>query len=219
MPNVRIKISKPSFDGGESKAGLDASTGHPQTRLHTPIPHDRRDRNYGSVHTETEDGTHPGRPLSWGQDPPLTAPPIYNQTGVPLFRPVQYSGGPSNETEPKRQSMLGPNRKYNAPATLVSHPAIQRYNSNVGNPYAEDGSTLATGNAHGPYETLREVIRHPIPGPASMHAGGYNSAFHTPLPPGMGPVRNSCYDDQVIGVKGDDAGLGRFAFPQADYSR
>lgn len=31
-------------------------------------PHRRDDDEYALLHTDTEDGTHPGRPLSWGRD-------------------------------------------------------------------------------------------------------------------------------------------------------
>ena len=42
------------------------------------------------------------------------------------------------------------------------------------------------------------VGRAPYPGPASVHRGGWNSAYHTPLPVGMQPQgagRNSWRDE------------------------
>ena len=219
MPNIRLQISKPTFDECESKAGYNHTTTRPQTRLHTRPNRGRQDEEHGSVHTETEEGTHPGRPLSWGQEPPLTAPPTYNQSGVPVFRPVQYVSEPSEETNNFRQSFLAPRRNRQPPGALPLHPAIHRYNSNIGNPFAQEGSSFATGNGQAPYNTLREFVRQPLPGPASLHAGGYNSAFHTPLPPGMGPGNNSWRDDQEVGTKSGEKEGGRLAFPPADYSR
>lgn len=44
---------------------------HPPTQ---PKPSQREDDEYALLHTDTEDGTHPGRPLSWGREHAPTPP-------------------------------------------------------------------------------------------------------------------------------------------------
>ncbi|MCJ1417429.1 hypothetical protein MMC32_003773 [Xylographa parallela] len=222
MPSTKPEISKPIFDETRSTWSLrpgaqGRGVGNPQTRL----DRGRLDEEHGSVHTETEEGTHPGRALSYGQDPPLTAPPTYTQSGLPQWKNIHYGDRTANEPQTARHvsppviHRPGPGR-YASPPRLEIHPPRPDILS-PRNPFVRDGTssaTLATGRAG--FDTLRGMPRVPVPGPASRHLGGYTSAHHTPLPAGMTPKKNSWQEEQGVRSPED---RGRLVFPEADYSR
>ncbi|MCJ1392545.1 hypothetical protein MMC18_005413 [Xylographa bjoerkii] len=222
MPSTKLEISKPIFDETRSTWSLRSDAqgrreGHPQTRL----DRGRLDEEHGSVHTETEEGTHPGRALSYGQAPPLTAPPMYTQSGPPQWKNIYYGSPPADEPQPARQASP-PVINRPTPGRYASPPRLEIYPPRPDvlsprNPFVRDGAssaTFATGRAG--FDTLRGMPRVPIPGPASRHVGGYISAHHTPLPPGMTPNKNSWHSNQ--GVRSPEE-RGRLVFPEADYSR
>jgi len=83
--------------------------------------------------------------------------------------------------------------------------------------------------AYAAYDSLRDVMRGPVPGPASEHRGGWRSAYHTPLPSAVGGGReglgreeggtgNSWRDERGVGAERTSAG-GRLVFPEAERSR
>ena len=133
----------------------------------------------GLPHIRTDDEIHPGRPLSWGQVP-LTAPPTYDQ-------PLHYSQNQSPHSDGSQSGGYPPPLR------------IPR----VGIPSTEESPSLPTDLAA--YDDLPER-RAPHPGPASIHAGGYNSAYHTPLPLHLHGTGNSWADDQAVRQ-------GRLAYP------
>ena len=80
---------------------------------------------------------------------------------------------------------------------------------------SNSGSRTANATAAA-YDVRSEMFfgegRAPYPGPASVHRGGWNSAYHTPLPVGMmqgggGAGRNSWRDDDDD-VEGERRGVG-----------
>lgn len=75
-------------------------------------PHRRDDDEYALLHTDTEDGTHPGRPLSWGRDRDQDR------------RASPPSGG---------QTFDEADTSYHGGATYNAHPQIHP----EGNPFAE----------------------------------------------------------------------------------
>ena len=222
MPNTKPEISKPTFDEGRPtwshRPGIQGRIeGHLQPQLNRG----RLDEEHGSVHTETEEGTHPGRALSYGQDPPLTAPPTYAQSGAPRWKTIYYGDRPANEPQPKQQ-VPAPNTNRPVPGRYASPPQLAIFPPrpevlSPRTPFVRDGAssaTIATGRTG--FDTLRGMPRVPIPGPASRHAGGYISAHHTPLPTGMMPKKHSWRDDREVRSPEE---RGRLVFPEADYSR
>ena len=82
--------------------------------------------------------------------------------------------------------------------SMAQAPATARYNNNNPNYNTNAGShesfiggyrpNYASGIPNGGYDTYNRrgsAMRMAIPGPASTHAGGYQSAYHTPLPSAM----------------------------------
>ncbi|MCJ1479724.1 hypothetical protein MMC13_008410 [Lambiella insularis] len=221
IPDTKPEISKPVFDETRSTWSLRPNAqghmvAHPQTRLNRG----RQDEEEGSVHTQTEEGTHLGRAISYGQDQPRTAPPTSTQFALPQWRSIRYGERPPNQPPPIREK--SPSR-YKGP-TLPQNPSPPRLQiisprpepRSPRNPFVRDGSSSATATGRAPFDTLRGMPRVPVPGPASRHAGGYTSAHHTPLPPGMIPKNTSWPDDQRARSPED---RGRLVFPEADYSR
>ncbi|MCJ1403185.1 hypothetical protein MMC11_006408 [Xylographa trunciseda] len=172
MPSSKPEISKPIFDETRGTWSLrsNAPEGHPQTRL----DRGRLDEEHGSVHTETEEGTHPGRALSFGQDPPLTAPATYAEAGPPQWKNIYYGDRSANEPQTERQVIPpgiyrpAPGRNASPPQLEIYTPRPEMLSPRTPYPYAQDGAssaTIATGRAG--LDTLRGMPRIPIPGPAN----------------------------------------------------
>ena len=238
LPNSRPSISEPKPNMTEPKVGgffsrapkTENAPPPPQTRLYR----ERLDIEHGSVHTETEDGLHPGRKLSWGQSPPLTAPSRFELGVRPQFRPVSYG-----DPKPLHENLAASSRN---PATRnATPPRLQLWGTDNGRapslvfdytgipitpkgpldtrrgvlpPFVSPRGVNAVSSATSSYETQPTVLRNPAPGPASQHHGGYNSAYHTPLPTGMiEKGGNSWRDDMMRGYNGQqlDFSKGRYA--------
>ena len=214
----------------------DSGQARPRTRLYQ-----ERDLERGTTHTNTEHGTHPGRKVSWGQSPPMTAPPRMDINTRPQFRQINYGEPPQQPTEttalspridgpttrryapPPRLQLWGPDTRSPAlvmdyaaavtPAGLTpSGHAPYDVRRTVMQPLPTAYGTMgavSTGYATA-YDARRSVLRTPLPGPASMHMGGYNSAYHTPLPTGMAASGNSWRNDIAS---------QQTAFPVDQYSR
>ena len=221
LPNKRPSISNPVFDDKSARSSINSNSNkdlekearsRPQTRLYR----ERFDVEHGSVHTETEDGTHPGRPVSiGGQELPKTAPATYTQFSVPpQWKQIFYGEvGLTNETEPAPRHLSPPlgSRRKPAPARLPTPPSINIYTT--GNSYAQE---IVSARRPAPFDTLRGMPRGPVPGPASQHIGGYHSAHHTPMPLGLGgKMQGSRYDQAMVSPEYK----GRLKFPEADYGR
>ena len=229
MPNTRPSISKPIFSESQSELGhaSNMQEKNEKVRPRTRLYRNRTDEEHSSVHTETsvhtvtDDGLHPGRKLSWSQDPPLTAPPTYTQSGIPQWRAIHYGYGPTNEISPtapiRRQTPPG-FRRPAVNAYAFSPPHLHIYPTV--NPYAQQEGPVMSRTGLAAYDSLRDVMQGPLPGPASLHAGGYNSAYHTPLPTAMG-TKNSWRDEQGSDRPALERGVsgGRLVFPEADHSR
>ena len=244
LPNSRPSISKPQMI--EPKFSLttndsrDTDQSRPSTRLYQ-----ERDLERGVAHTETEYGTHPGRKVSYGQSPPMTAPPRMDIHTRPQFRTINYGEPKQAPTEtttlspqidgpttrryapPPRLQLWGPDTQ--SPALVMDYAAGQATAGLTPSGYAPYDvrrtvmqplptaygtmGAVSTGYAAA-YDSRRSVLRTPLPGPASMHAGGYNSAYHTPLPTGVAVSGNSWRDDMAR------AGANQQAiFPASQYYR
>ena len=247
LPNSRPSISKPqmiepkfslttngSQDGGQSR---------PRTRLYQ-----ERDLEHGVAHTNTEHGAHPGRKVSWGQSPPMTAPPRMDIHTRPQFRTINYGEPQQLPTEttalspqidgpttrryalPPRLQLWGPDTRspalvmdYGAglptagltPGLTPSGHAPYDVRRTVMQPLPTAYGTMgAVSTGYAGYDSRRSVLRTPLPGPASMHNGGYNSAYHTPLPTGMAATGNSWRDDMAQAAANQQA-----IFPAGQYFR
>jgi len=252
IPNQRPSISKPYFNEYSTEPGMPPGSISEKTsssrstsassRLRTRIHREPRiDEEKGiiSEQTETADGTHPGRKLSWGQSPPMTAP-AYSTFGGTQWRTIRYGPverRPSEDIAPfQSQDQLPPRMSSRHPSnsppqmnrravpglyiTPPQAPIPSQYPqtsqaaiSYVQNPFAQRHVVpLSPSNQQAPYDALREVMRAPLPGPASLHAGGYTSAHHT-------PIKNSWRED-LARERGEQMVQGGIVrFPEADYSR
>jgi hypothetical protein len=111
-----------------------------------------------------------------------------NPNGLPSATNMRFSQAPYPPTpftqRPHRPSMA--QVPYTAYGTIPNgHQSTflggyrSGYTSGVYGGYGAASSGVAA------YDSRRSVMRVPMPGPASIHAGGYNSAYHTPLPSAM----------------------------------
>ena len=204
LPNSRPSISNPSIIEPKfsvSTDGSNLSRGASKPELHVDP---NRDVEAGFAHTATPHGTHPGRKVSWGASPPLTAPSRFEAGGSqPQFNPVTYRrGGSPDEKTPLSPSKQGP-RTAMAPSLQVWPPSSDAHPSRS---FATAYGTLA---ANGP--VTADVRRLPFQQPgagwgglgadtssrsfaydanrrpsirnnaASVHTAGYSTAHNTPL--------------------------------------
>lgn len=198
--------------------------------------------------------------MSYSKTPPMTAPVTFTSSGVPQYggvpqwRTIYYGQGdadeksplrgnpplaPPSEFKPRRPSppSLGFFRPANVyppppPQLQIFAPAPDAY---TGNPYAQRAIVSGQGArkpSYAAYDSIRDVMRGPLPGPASEHQGGWRSAYHTPLPSAIpGGLGNSWRDERVgeggarenggrpeLRTERSSAG-GRLVFPEAERSR
>ena len=168
LPNSRPSISNPSViepkfsvstgttsvqtsragSGPRPSLALGGDPNHPQRDVEKGIP-------AGFTHTDTPLGTHPGRKVSYGNSPPLTAPSRFDAGairgggygGMPQFRNISYRRavpGGANETTPLSPGMPAPQTARNAPRLQVwapdqNGPTLPR------SPRADYGAMAANG--------------------------------------------------------------------------
>lgn len=134
-------------------------------------PHRRDDDEYALLHTDTEDGTHPGRPLSWGRDRSrdrgrdhAASPPSGEQTFDEAD--TSYHGGASYDARSRIAPEGNPFAEHLPPtrrnlydtdnATGSSSHAGQ--NSEAGDPFRDD---LALSHAQAGYTRGGERVEFP----------------------------------------------------------
>ncbi|MCJ1248136.1 hypothetical protein MMC30_005351 [Trapelia coarctata] len=161
--------------------------------------------------------------------------PLRGSAPPPPPSASQATGG---QYKPRRQSppSLGFFRPANVyppppPQLQIFAPPAEGY---VENPYAKRASLstqVPAGQGYAAYDSLRDVMRGPVPGPASEHRGGWRSAYHTPLPSAVGGAgfggvrgeeggRGNSWRDERGAVMGErTSGGGRLVFPEAERSR
>ena len=210
LPNSRPSISNPSiiepkFSVSTGSSNPSKVEGKPSLNLQPQPQHDvEHGVTHGFTHTDTPLGTHPGRKVSYGNSPPLTAPSrmdIRGAGGVPQFRNVSYRRGNANETTPLSPGMAGP--RTGAPRLQVWAPNEKPLPMSPGyGSFAANGPATADvrrlpGQARGvgfwdvengagnsfAYDAHR---RPSLRNTASQHAAGYSTAHNTPLPTPMG---------------------------------
>ena len=202
LPNARPSISYPEHIEPKLSFGT-TSTGHSRNgskpTLHVD-PH--RDLEPGFTHTDTPNGTHPGRKLSWGASPPQTAPSRYGLGGSqPQFRPVSYGRGGANESTPLSPSRSAAYPGAQAPRLQVwgpdGAPAPQSVSASYGTlaangPVTADVRRLPSqyyagefggpAPARGPSFAYDANRRPSVKMPDSRLTAGYSTAHNAPLP-------------------------------------
>ena len=227
LPNSRPSISEPTMS--------EPKIFKKQKPMFPKLHRDRTDEEHGSVQTETEDGIHPGRKLSWGQSPPMTAPSRFELGLRPQFRPVSYGDptrldekhefaprrAPTRNATPPRLQLWGTDNNAAPPALEFDYSNVPPTakgpldtRRGVLPPFVSPRAANAISSSNAAFDVRPSVLRGPNPGPASRHNGGYNSAYHTPLPTGMVQNGNSWRDDMLRGYNGQP-----LDFPKGDYSR
>ena len=231
LPNSRPSISAPELIEPTISRPVShvkaEETLHPESRSAS-----EPDLEKGSIHTETAEGTHPGRKLSWGQSPPMTAPSRFEIGTRPQFRQVSYeSTNESSPLSPRRRisnryatpprlQLWGPG--HSEPTVVADYGSISAHGPKTHDGRGAAAQSHGTGSSSAGVSSAssthdgerRPVLRMPMPGPASKHSGGYNSAFHTPLPTAMMPTGNSWRDDMMKANVAPPA-----EFPKGNYSR
>ena len=205
LPNSRPSISNPEMIEPKLSIGTNSS-GHSRNGSKPTLQVDpNRDLEPGFTHTDTPNGTHPGRKLSWGASPPLTAPSRFGHGGSqPQFRAVSYRRG-ANETTPLSPTGPAANPWSQAPRLQVwgpdEAPAPQSITANYGTlaangPVTADvrrlpahfsgmafGGTAPGGGPSFAYDTNRRPSAKIAD---SQLTAGYSTAHNTPLPTPLG---------------------------------
>lgn len=146
----------------------------PATRIH--------DLEKGSMHTQTDEGTHPGRKLSWGQSPPNTAPPQAGNfpEARPVFRTIDYNKD-ATETSPLSAAPPGAaqQQRRNAQSARYTPPRLQLYGPQDRSPalimdYGAMRTPLTPNVNAAPYNMRGgRLMRAPSTAYASMYGGDF----------------------------------------------
>lgn len=158
----------------------------------TARPPPRRDDNeYALLHTNTEDGTHPGRPLSWGRE---HAPSPFEGENLDTTDTSYHGGGGAGTSR---------NRTADHPTGLAYLPALPPAGTHV-NP--SDGSS---GRYHGVGTPPPRLPRYELTDPFGdeMALGRHDGRSTGGWGGGSG------------GSGGSGGGGGRVEFPPAEYQR
>ena len=129
------------------------------------------------LHTQTEDGTHPGRKLSWGQSPPNTAP-----AARPVFRTVDYNRG-ATETSPLTAEAPQQERRGAQSARYAPPPRLQLYGPQDRSPalMVDYGAaqTPLTPNVNAEPYNMRggRLVRAPSTAYGSMYGGSFLNGY------------------------------------------
>lgn len=128
-------------------------------------PHGRDDDQYALLHTDTEDGTHPGRPLSWGRDrdhgpSPPTGGQTFDEADTSYHGGATYNAGSriAPEGNPFADQLPPPRRNVYDTDNATESSSHGGQSAQAGDPFRDD---LALSHAQAGYTRGGERVEFP----------------------------------------------------------